>query len=32
MALIELVDRDPTAKGQGSGPKPGDEKEGAAAA
>jgi len=32
MALIELVDRDPTAKGQGSGPKPGDEKEGAEAA
>ena len=25
LALIELVDRDPKAKGQGSGPKPGDE-------
>ena len=32
MALIELVDRDPKAKGQGSGPKPGDDKEGAEAA
>ena len=32
MAMIELVDRDPEAKGQGSGPKSGDEKEGAAAA
>jgi large subunit ribosomal protein L17 len=32
MALIELVDRDPDAKGQDSGPKPGDEKEQAEAA
>jgi large subunit ribosomal protein L17 len=31
MALIELVDRDPKAKGQVSGAKPGDEKEGTAA-
>jgi large subunit ribosomal protein L17 len=32
MALIELVDRDPKAKGQDSGPKPDAEKEGAEAA
>jgi large subunit ribosomal protein L17 len=32
MALIELVDRDPTAKGKDSGPKPGEAKEGAEAA
>jgi large subunit ribosomal protein L17 len=30
MAIIELVDRDPAAKGQDSGPKPGEEKEEAA--
>lgn len=27
MAIIELVDRDPEAKGQDSGPRPGDEEE-----
>jgi large subunit ribosomal protein L17 len=32
MALIELVDRDPDAKGKDSGPKPGDEKDAAEAA
>jgi len=32
MALIELVDRDPKAKGRDSGSKPGDEKDRAAAA
>ena len=31
MAVIELVDRDPAAKGQDSGPKPGDEEEAEAA-
>src|SRR5579864_9362615 len=31
MAIIELVDRDPAAKGQDSGPKPGDEEEAEAA-
>jgi large subunit ribosomal protein L17 len=30
MAIIELVDRDPAAKGQDSGPKPGEEEEEAA--
>jgi large subunit ribosomal protein L17 len=30
MAVIELVDRDPAAKGQDSGPKPGEEEEAAA--
>jgi large subunit ribosomal protein L17 len=29
MAIIELVDRDPAAKGQDSGPKPGEEEEAA---
>jgi large subunit ribosomal protein L17 len=32
MAIIELVDRDPTAKGQDSGPRPGDSDEAEAAA
>jgi large subunit ribosomal protein L17 len=32
MALIELVDRDPGAKGQDSGPKPGADEEGGEAA
>jgi large subunit ribosomal protein L17 len=32
MALIELVDRDPGAKGQDSGPKPGTDEEGGEAA
>jgi len=31
MALIELVDRDPEAKGQDSGPKPGEDEEAEAA-
>ncbi len=31
MAVIELVDRDPAAKGQDSGPKPGEEEEAEAA-
>src|SRR5262249_46319562 len=32
MAVIELVDRDPEAKGQDSGPKPGEDDEAEAAA
>ncbi len=32
MAIIELVDRDPDAKGQDSGPKPGDDEDEAEAA
>ena len=32
MAVIELVDRDPAAKGQDSGPRPGDSDEAEAAA
>ncbi|HTT81448.1 MAG TPA: 50S ribosomal protein L17 [Stellaceae bacterium] len=32
MAIIELVDRDPAAKGQDSGPRPGEEETGVAAA
>jgi large subunit ribosomal protein L17 len=32
MAIIELVDRDPAAKGQDSGPRPGDSDEAEAAA